>query len=484
MLSRFGPLRSLPSFRFLALTPPFPGEYDGPKMLTKVPGPKTLELSKRIDGLQDPRALHFFANYSKSIGNYIVDADDNVMLDTFCQISSLAIGYNHPDLLKAAMSPEFAQAVMNRPALGLMPPTDWPDLMQDSFLQIAPRGLSHVFTAMCGSCANESAFKAAFMAYRHRERGGKPFSEEELSSCMHNKEPGSPKLAILSFEKAFHGRLFGTLSVTRSKPIHKVDIPSFDYWPMSPFPHLMYPLEDHIDENRKEEERCLAVFEDIVQHHPVPIAGIIVEPIQGEGGDNEATPFFFKRLREITKKHGIAMIVDEVQTGFGASGTWWAHELWDLPSPPDMVTFSKKAQASGFYHTLETRPSEAYRNFNTWMGDPIRAFQLRTMINIVKRDDLLNNVKETGAYLKKKLEEIQKRHPDHISRVRGVGNFLAFDTPNVEWRTKMLAMCRDMGVNVGYCGSVSVRLRPTLYFMRKHADIFLTILEDAIKKCK
>ena len=101
------------------------------------------------------------------------------------------------------------------------------------------------------------------MAYRARERGQTDFTKEELDSCMVNAKPGSPDLTVLSFKSGFHGRLFGSLSATRSKAIHKVDIPAFD-WPVAPFPELKYPLEEHVKENVAEEKRCLEEYEQIL----------------------------------------------------------------------------------------------------------------------------------------------------------------------------------------------------------------------------
>jgi 4-aminobutyrate aminotransferase / (S)-3-amino-2-methylpropionate transaminase len=189
---------------------------------------------------------------------------------------------------------------------------------------------------------------------------------------------GSPDLAILSFGKAFHGRMFGSLSTTHSKAIHKIDsktplspiiaVPSFN-WPQVPFPMLKYPLEENIVPNRKEEEHCLATVEKTLKEWHLPIVAIVVEPIQSEGGDNHASASFFRGLRDITKRHGILLIVDEVQTGVGSTGTFWAHEKWGLAKgdEPDIVTFSKKFQAAGWYfHDNKLIPNKPYRQFNTW----------------------------------------------------------------------------------------------------------------------
>jgi len=151
-------------------TPTFPGEPTGPQMKTKVPGPKSEQLLKEMDKYQDSRTQHFFVDYSKSKGNYLVDADGNVLLDILASIASHAIGYNNPRLINAAKSDEFVTSFINRPALGMLPPTNWPSILENSLLQAAPKGLNQVFTAMCGSCANECAYKAVFMNFMNKKK--------------------------------------------------------------------------------------------------------------------------------------------------------------------------------------------------------------------------------------------------------------------------------------------------------------------------
>lgn len=201
---------------------------------------------------------------------------------------------------------------MNRPALAVFPGKGWKDVIEDGILSVAPEGLDQVATLMCGSCANESALKAAFMTYRARQRGEQAaFSPEELSSCMNNATPGTPELSAMSFKQAFHGRLFGSLSLTRSKALHKVDIPAFD-WPAVPWPEVKYPLEENMAHNQEAEAKALAVVEETIESMKAakPVAALIVEPVQSEGGDNHASPDFFRSLRAITKKHGVSLIVE------------------------------------------------------------------------------------------------------------------------------------------------------------------------------
>jgi len=401
---------------------------------------------------------------------------------SYAQIASIPLGYNNPTLLKAARSDEMINGIINRPALGNFPPTDWADVLKSGILKVAPKGLNQVFTAMAGSDANETAFKAAFMWRRQRDRGGYnvEFTEEELQSAMENKAPGASNLSILSFRTAFHGRLFGTLSTTRSKPIHKIDIPAFD-WPQATFPKLKYPLDQFAAENAAAEKAALEEVEHLIQHYHVPPAAVIVEPIQSEGGDNHASPAFFRGLREITRKHGVLLIVDEVQTGVGATGRFWAHEHWDLPHPPDMVTFSKKAQTAGYYFgNPELRPNKPYRQFNTWMGDPARALLFRAIIDEIERLDLVRHTAKVGDYLFQKLEDLAVRFPGQFENLRGkgMGTFIAFDHPN---RDEFLIKAKKFGINIGGSGQSAVRLRPMLVFEEKHADILVEALEKVAK---
>lgn len=401
---------------------------------------------------------------------------------SYAQIASIPIGYNNPHLLKAAGSPEMASALINRPALGNFPSHDWAHTLKTGVLRAAPKGLNQVFTAMAGSDANETAYKAAFMYYRQLQRGGPEveFTEEELLSTMNNAGPGSPQLSILSFKSAFHGRLFGSLSTTRSKAIHKLDIPAFD-WPQATFPQLKYPLEDNVQENAAEEKRCLAEVERLIKEFHNPVAAVMVEPIQSEGGDNHASPAFFQGLRDITKRTNVLFIVDEVQTGVGATGKFWAHDHWNLSTPPDMVTFSKKAQTAGYYFgNPALRPNKPYRQFNTWMGDPARALIFRGIIEEVERLGLVENTRITGDYLYSGLARLAEKYPQHFQNLRGKnqGTFIAWDTPK---RDQLVAKAKSFGINIGGSGASAVRLRPMLVFQKHHADILLEKLEQIIQ---
>ncbi|EXJ83911.1 4-aminobutyrate aminotransferase [Capronia coronata CBS 617.96] len=459
-----------------------PDEPVGPKVVTPIPGPKSQEHIAELNKVFDTRSLNMLANYQKSYGNYISDPDGNVLLDVYAQIASIPVGYNNPALLEAAKSDQMISSLINRPALGNFPSHDWASILETGILRVAPKGLNQVFTAMAGSDANETAYKAAFMWKKQQERGGPDveFTEQEMTSTMVNQKPGSPDMSIMSFKTAFHGRLFGSLSTTRSKPIHKLDIPAFD-WPQCSFPNLKYPLEEHVEENAAEEKRCLEEAEHIIKNYHNPVAAVVVEPIQSEGGDNHASPAFFQGLREITRRNNVLLIVDEVQTGVGATGKFWAHDHWNLQDPPDIVTFSKKAQTAGYYFgNPELRPNKPYRQFNTWMGDPARAILFRAIIGEIERLNLVEHTANVGDYLYGEIDKLARQYPEKFQNLRGKGQgtFIAFDNPK---RDEFLLKAKSLGINIGGSGASAVRLRPMLIFQKHHADILLDGFEKLAK---
>lgn len=221
-------------------------------------------------------------------------------IDLGAQIASVPVGYNNPAPIEAAKSHDMISALGNRPAIGNFPASTWHNIIVNGFFRVHPRGLNRIFTAQSGSEANELAFKAAMMLYRRKKRGeGIERTDEEISSCLDNAKPGSPDLSVLSFTNSFHGRGFGSLSTARSKAVHKLDIPSFN-WPKASFPALKYALEKFIRENASEEKWCLDEVERLIRSWHCPVVALIIEPIQSEGGDNHAPHSFFQGLRDMT----------------------------------------------------------------------------------------------------------------------------------------------------------------------------------------
>ncbi|CAD1468250.1 unnamed protein product, partial [Heterotrigona itama] len=434
---------------------PLPGEPAKPYTLTEIPGPRSEALLNEFSKIQQVD-IQYFGDYQRSIGNYLADIDGNVFLDMFMQVSTLTLGYNHRSILGA---------------------------LSCGGNQVAPKGLPCVFTTMCAACSTEHAIQMAFIKYAERRRRGKDFTDEEKKSAPFNKPPGCPELSILSFEGGFHGRTFGALALSHYRYITKVDIPSLP-WPIAPYPHYLYPLDQYEKENKQEDVRCLEQVEELIEQYEktVPIAGIIIEAIQCEGGDRHASPDFFIQLQEICKKKSIPLILDEIQTGGGATGRIWAHEYFELNIPPDIVTFSYKMQTSGFYHSPEYMPKQSCRVFNVWMGDPVQILMLDAVLQTIEAEDLLTHVCYVGNYLLCQLNTLQHEFSDIISSVRGRGFIIAFDTPSKDMRNKLMYLLRTKGVQVSGNGTKTIRLRPCLIFGEYHADIFLEILRDCLQE--
>ncbi|XP_060063396.1 4-aminobutyrate aminotransferase, mitochondrial-like [Ylistrum balloti] len=459
-----------------------PLEPDAPVVHTAIPGPRSQELLTELGTIQNTGAVQFFVDYERSRGNYLADVDGNVMLDLFTQISSVPLGYNHPRLVKALLKEENRATLINRPALGVFPPGDWSSRLRNALLSVAPPGLNQVQTMACGACSVEHSQKAMFIAYQRRQRGGQPPSPEELQSCVEGHAPGSPNLSVLSFTNGFHGRTMGALAVTHTKWVHKLDFPVPD-WPCASFPNLQYPLDQFHRENRAEEDRCLDEVKERLhawEKKNCPVAGIIVEPIQSEGGDNHATSYFFQGLQDIANDHEIPLMLDEVQTGCGATGKFWAHEHWDLKDAPDIVCFSKKMLTGGFFYKDHLRPQEAHRIFNTWVGDPSKMIFLEEVVNMIKEEGLLQRVKDTGSYLLSGLYDMQTKYPGILSKARGLGTYCAIDFKDADTRDKVLNELRQKGVHLGSCGNCTIRFRPTLALFRDHVDIFLDAFNSVI----
>ncbi|KAH9498854.1 hypothetical protein Btru_004832 [Bulinus truncatus] len=459
-------------------------EPSSPVIATPIPGPKSQALKKELDQMQNTDAVQFFVDYEKSYGNYIADVDGNYLLDLYTQIASVPLGYNHPRITEVLTNPSNLSSFVNRPALGVFPPADFVKNVTESLLSVAPPGMRQVMTMGCGACSIEHSLKAAFMAFRRRERGGKPPSKEELESSLYNRPPGNPNISVLSFKNAFHGRTMGALALTHTKWTHKLDFPSPD-WPIASFPYLKYPLENFVQENAKEEARCLAEVEDLIGQYKKkdnPVACVAIEPIQCEGGDNFASPQFFQGLQDICKKNNIALLIDEVQTGAGTTGKFWVHEYFNLRDPPDLVTFAKKMLTGGFYYRDHLRPTEGYRIFNTWVGDPSKVVMLKEVLKVIKDEQLLQKTADTGKYMVNKLMEAQTRYPHLLSRARGLGAIAAIDFPDSKTRDKVIIKLRELGIHLGSCGISTLRIRPTLILEKKHVDIFADKFSQVLKQ--
>jgi len=171
-----------------------------------------------------------------------------------------------------------------------------------------------------------------------------------------------------------------------------------------------------------------------------------------------------------------------VQTGVGATGKFWAHEHWGEGVQPDMVTFSKKFQAAGFYYRSELKPDQPYRIYNTWMGDPARAYLASAIIREIRDQNLLSLVETSGKSLQDGLSRVSDKYPNIVSNVRGQGTFCAFDCTTPQRRDELIQYMRGEGIVIGGCGERTVRLRPMLVLGQQEVGVLVNALERIVQK--
>ncbi len=436
-----------------------------------IPGPQSEALRRLHGAVMDARTIHVYADAQRCVGNYLVDVDGNVLLDVYAHIACLALGYNHPELLAACHSGRFDWALGFRPALGVAPPAEWVTEVVPALARVAPIGLPRVLTVGSGAEAVENALKLAF-AWKLRRRRGGPASPADALAAMNNAQPGVNDLIAVSFDGGFHGRTLGSLSLTRSKAVHKTDFPAFA-WPSVPFPFLQFPLEEHRVANDRREAQALEAVARLLSVGNV--AAVFIEPIQGEGGDRHASPSFFQTLRTLCSRHESLFVADEVQTGCGATGTFWAHEAWGPETRPDIVTFSKKMGLGGLYFQ-EDLQTEPWRIFQTFLGDPLRGAQLALTLQVMERDGLVEHTRRTGLALVAGLQNLAVQRPDVFDQARGAGTFAAIDVRDASTRDALIHGARQRGLEIGGCGDSTLRFRPALIFAERHVQETLSIL--------
>jgi L-lysine 6-transaminase len=214
------------------------------------------------------------------------------------------------------------------------------------------------------------------------------------------------------------------------------------------------------------------------------IAGIIIEPIQGEGGDNHFRPEFIQALKSIADSMNCFFIVDEVQTGVAMTGKFWAHEHYGIE--PDALAFGKKAQTCGCLvgTKVDREPDNVFltksRINSTWGGNLTDMVRFQRFLEIIEEDKLVENARSVGEYLLTGLRGLENDFGTLISNSRGRGLMIAFDTDPAK-RKALLAKCFELGMLVLPCGSQSVRFRPPLTLTRSEADAGLDILRRALQ---
>jgi L-lysine 6-transaminase len=276
------------------------------------------------------------------------------------------------------------------------------------------------------------------------------------------------------------------MSLTDSPdPRKTLYFPKFD-WPRVSNPKMTFPLDEAAVV--KTETQSIAEIKSAISANPDDIAALIIEPIQGEGGDNYFREEFFRELRKICDENEIMLIYDEVQTGIGLTGKMWAHQHYGVDCRPDIVSFGKKTQICGIF--VSNRVDEVAHNVfhessrlnSTWGGNIADMVRFTLYLEVIEKEGLVDKAAENGKYVLDKLVSLQKYNGDVISNVRGKGLFCAFDLPNGDVRDKMVSHIADEGALMLGCGTKSIRFRPHLNITLDEIDTGFEMIERAIQK--
>jgi 4-aminobutyrate aminotransferase len=428
----------------------------------KLPGPKARALIKRDSSVISPsypRGYPFVMDHGK--GSEVWDVDGNRFLDFMAGIAVASTGHAHPEVVKAIQD----QAEKFIHISSDFYHQSWIEL-GEKLDEIAPFEEAAVsFMTNSGTEAVETAIK---LARYHTERAN-----------------------FIGFTGAFHGRTMGAVTFTASKPTyHSGFYPLMNGVIHAPFPNPYRPI---LERKPGEDygQTVVRYIEDQILAHILPpdeVAGILVETIQGEGGYLIPPAGFYLALRKLCDKYGILMIVDEVQSGIGRTGKWWAIEHFGVE--PDIVT-SAKGIASGvpLGATIARRSVMTWKkgaHGNTYGGNPLACAAAVKTIELIEKQ-YMQNAAEVGQYTLDALHEIMARHPS-IGDVRGLGLMIGVEfvkdrktkEPADALRDRVADLAFERGLLMLGCGDSVIRIAPALSISQTEVDQGLQIFEEAI----
>ncbi len=403
----------------------------------------------------------------KSHGSWFVDKrNGRKYLDLYSFFASSPVGFNHPSVIEA--SEKLGKIARHKPTNSDIYTETYAEfLVKFSDVGIPPE-LQHAFFIDGGTLGVENALKAAFdWKVRKNFANG-------------NGEKGSK---VIHFVNAFHGRSGYTLSLTNTGEQKIKYFPKFD-WPRISTPAVKFPAEENIEFIEASEKKSIEEIKNAILESPDDIAAIIIEVIQSEGGDNHIRGEFLKELRAIADESEILLIFDEVQTGVGLTGKFWAYEHFD--AVPDMISFGKKMQICGFL--AGARLDEVEENvFNssgrlnsTFGGNVVDMARTTIYLDIIKNEQLLENAELSGKHLLYRIQALQDEFEGQVSNARGRGLLCAFDLPSEKERDDLVSSIIENGALIIGCGERSIRFRPSLNISTDEIDRGIEIIEQSL----
>ncbi|HEY9186517.1 MAG TPA: L-lysine 6-transaminase [Ignavibacteria bacterium] len=427
---------------------------------------ETLSKHMLVDGFD------MVVDLQKSNGSKIWDSrNKRYFLDFFTFFASSPIGLNHPKLLTDEFKEKLLNVSINKPTNSDVYTVEMAEFVE-TFSRVAiPKYLKYLFLVEGGTLGNENGLKAAF-DWKIRKNFKKGYKEEKGTQVLH-------------FTKAFHGRSGYTLSLTNTNPIKTMYYPKFK-WPRITAPIIEFPLNEiNLEKVKKLEEQAINEIKEAIRNNPDDIAVMIIEPIQGEGGDNHFRKEFFIELRTLCDENDIMLMFDEVQTGIGLTGKMWAHQHF---VQPDIMSFGKKTQVCGCLVSEKIDEVEdnvfhvSSRINSTWGGNLTDMVRFTKYLEIIEEENLVQNAEIVGKYLLEKLIELGNEFPNKIRNIRGRGLMCAIDFNSPQERDIFKNKCYDNGIVILGCGEQTIRFRPALNLTKEEVDEGLEIMKKVLMK--
>src|SRR5213594_922230 len=422
---------------------------------------ETIEQHVLLDGFK------VVVDLDKSRGSYLYNAvSDNRLIDFYGFFGSMPVGFNHPHFDDPEVRRDLLRAAKVKIANSDVYSTGYAEFVATFERVVGLPPLERYLFIEGGALAVENCLKAA-MDWKVRK-----------NMAAGRGERGTQ---VLHFRHAFHGRSGYTMSLTNTDP-RKTDLYAKFDWPRVSCPAIDFSLPeskrepDVIDREKKSEQEIRAH----IDKDKIDICAIIIEPIQGEGGDNHFRGEWLQTLRRICDENDILLIFDEVQCGMGATGRIWCCEHFDVV--PDLLAFGKKTQVCGVMAgpRLDEVKDNAFRLSSrlnsTWGGNFTDMVRCTHYLRIIDEEHLVENAANVGAYFLDQLRDLQREEP-LISAARGRGLFLAFDLPDAKTREESWHGFFDLGVLTLRSGENSIRFRPTL-------DITAEVIDEAMESMR
>ena len=415
----------------------------------------------------------FVFDFEKSHGSWLHDAKSGRdYLDFVTFTASNPIGYNHP----AMKDPEFLKVLHRvaqlKPALSDLYNVEYAQFVDTMARLAIPAHMKYAFFIEGGTLGVENALKVAF-DWKVRRNKARGMAGERGSQVVH-------------FREAFHGRSGYTLSLTNTDPVKTDYYPKFR-WPRIDNPKLRFPVTPEVERDvAAAEQRALDQMRRAFADNPDDIAAILIEPIQGEGGDNHFRPEFLQALERLARENACFFIVDEVQTGVGLTGKMWAHEHYGIT--PDAMSFGKKTQVCGCLvgPRVDEEPQNVFkvpsRINSTWGGGLTDMVRFGRYLEVIHEERLVENARVVGDHLLAGLREVQRELGGLLSNARGRGLMIAFDLPTQDQRNKAKDAIWRNGLLVLPCGERSLRFRPPLNLTAAEADTGLDLVRRSLKQ--